>query len=138
MIWRRVKSIFCCVVSHDCHVPCSAVVKLINTKFYILKLKLLVFKRLEKVFKVIKVARWKKRLCVLTMQQIWIFFSCHSVFTFLRTGLLSFWVTESLLRQCFAVRNSVIFLTKTKTKAWISVLWWENSNFAVWWEFIHK
>ena len=59
-----------------------AVVKLINTKFYILKLKLLVFKRLEKVFKVIKVARWKKRLCVLTMQKFWIFFSCHSVFTF--------------------------------------------------------
>ena len=29
----------------------------------------------------------------LTVQKIWIFFSCHSVFTFLRTVLLSFWVT---------------------------------------------
>ena len=28
----------------------------------------------------------------------------------------------------FVVRNSVAFLTKTKTKAWLSVLWWENSN----------
>ena len=41
-----------------------AVVKFINAKFNILKLKLLVFKRLEKCFKVVKVARWKKRLCI--------------------------------------------------------------------------
>ena len=53
--------------------------------------------------------------------KIWIFFYCHSV-TFLRTVLLSFWVTGSYFNHRFAVRNSFFFLTKTKTKAWSSVL----------------
>ena len=50
------------------------------------------------------------------------------VYTFLRMILLSFQVAGSQLSQCFAVRNSVVFLAKTKTKAWISVILWENSN----------
>ena len=50
------------------------------------------------------------------------------VYTFLRMVLLSFQVTGSQLSQCFAVRNSVVFLAKTKTKAWLSVIMWANSN----------
>ena len=37
-------------------------------------------------------------------------------------------VTGSQLSQCLAVRNSVVFLTKTRTKAWLSDLGRENSN----------
>ena len=51
---------------------------------------------------------------------MWLFFSCHSLFTFQRTVLLSFSVTGSQLSQCFAVRNWVVSLTKTKGR--------ENSN----------
>ena len=40
---------------------------------------------------------------------------------------LSHWAGSQLI-QCFAVRNSVVFLAKTKTKAWFSVIWRENSN----------
>jgi len=50
------------------------------------------------------------------------------IFCFLRTFLLSFSVTGSQMSQCFAVRTSVVFLAKTKTKAWLSIIWWENSN----------
>ena len=32
---------------------------------------------------------------------------CHYVFTFLRTVLLSFWITGSQPSQCFALKNSV-------------------------------
>ena len=42
--------------------------------------------------------------------------------------LLNFSVTESQLSQCFAMRNWVVSLTITKTKAYISVLGRENSN----------
>ena len=69
MIWHRVKSIFCCVVSHDCHVPCSGQAYKCKVLYFEIEI-IGVLKRLEKGFKVIKVARWKKRLCVLTMQQI--------------------------------------------------------------------
>ena len=54
------------------------------------------------------------------------YFLC-SEFIFLRTVLLSFWVTASRLSQCFAMRNSVVFFTKTNKKARVSVLWQENS-----------
>ena len=54
--------------------------------------------------------------------KIWVFFSCHSVFIILRTVFLSFWVIGSQLSQCFAVRNSVFFLSKTKTTVWSSDL----------------
>ena len=47
--------------------------------------------------------------------KIWIFLSCHSVVTFLRTVLLNFWVTGGQLSLCFAG----YFLTKTETKAWV-------------------
>ena len=40
---------------------------------------------------------------------------------------LSHWAGSQLI-QCFAVRNSVVFLAKTKTKAWFSVIWREDSN----------
>ena len=56
----------------------------------------------------VKVAWWKKRLCIIhIVKYIWIFFSYH----FLRTVLLSFWVTGSQLSQYFVVRNSVFFFT---------------------------
>lgn len=60
----------------------------------------------------VKVARWKICLCrILNTQQNynqgWIFYSCHSVFTFLRTVLFSFWITGSQLVQWS-------FLQKTK------------------------
>ena len=36
-------------------------------------------------------------------------------------------------------RNLVtVFLTKTKTKAWLSVLWWENCNFMYGENFFHR
>jgi len=67
-------------------------------------------------------------------------FSFHSVFTFLRTFFLRFLVTGSQLSQCFAVRTSIVFLEKTKTKAQLSV---GNFKFVVCWEqkykrFFHK
>ena len=68
------------------------------------------------------------RFSTQNQQQIWIFFCCHSLFTFKITLPLSFLVTGSQLSQCLAVRNSVVFLTKIKTKAWLSVLRRENSN----------
>ena len=44
------------------------------------------------------------------------------------TLLLSLLVNGNQSSQCLAVRNSIFFLTKTKTKAWLSVLGRENSN----------
>ena len=58
--------------------------------------------------------------------KIWVFFSSQSVFIILRTVFLSFWVIGSQLSQCFAVRNSVFFLSKTRTK----VLWLEKFKFS--------
>ena len=67
----------------------------------------------------VKVAWWKK---------LWYINSHTAKYNFIFLSLfvlLSFWVTGSQLSQCFEVRNSVVFLTKTKTKAWLSVLWWK-------------
>ena len=46
--------------------------------------------------------------------KLWKFELSFSVFTFLRTVLLSFWVTVRQLNRSFAGRNSVFNLTKTK------------------------
>ena len=62
-----------------------------------------------------------------------IFFSCHSVFTFFRMVLLSFWVTGSQLSQ--SVRNSCIFLTKTKT---LKTLWVGKFKFCCILRIIHQ
>ena len=70
----------------------------------------------------IKVAQWKNGSLKKPHHTAnLIFFSCHTV-------LLSFSVTRSQLSQCYAVRNLVVFLTQTKTKAQLSILGRENSN----------
>jgi hypothetical protein len=58
-----------------------------------------------------------------------------SLFVYLlKTVLLSFSVTRSQLSQCFAVRNWVVCLTKTKTKAYLTLSFWEGKfKFAVLW-----
>ena len=60
------------------------------------------------------------------------FLSYHSVFTFLRTILLSFWITGSLLNQCCAVfwSEELSFLPyKNQSKSLIFSSGRENSNF---------
>ena len=77
-----------------------------------------------------KVSWWKNCLYICshdTANINYLFLSLH-VYTFQRMVLLSFQVTGSQLSQCFAVRNSVAVLAKTKKKAWLSVILWENSN----------
>ena len=50
--------------------------------------------------------------------KLWKFELSFSVFTFLRTVLLSFWVTVRQLNWSFAGRNSVFNLTKTHLITW--------------------
>ena len=71
----------------------------------------------------LKVAQWKNGFIKKPHHASnLIFFSCHSLFTFLITVLLSFSITGSQLSQCFAVRNWFVSLTSTKTKAKLSIL----------------
>ena len=69
----------------------------------------------------LKVARLKKHLCISTI--VYMFAPCSKfpftlcLLTFLRTIFLSFKSHWELASQCFAVRKSVVFLAKTKTKA---------------------
>ena len=59
----------------------------------------------------IKVARWKKQKlnCLFLWLCVYIFKNSPQFLRHWESG------------QCFAVRNSVFFLTKTKRKAWLSV-----------------
>ena len=56
---------------------------------------------------------------ILIINQIRMYFSCHSVFTLFKKRPFQFLGQWKLTGQCFIVRNSVVFLTKT---TWLSVL----------------
>ena len=56
----------------------------------------------------VKVAQWKKHLCIILNRQQnlnFLFLSLCILTLFLKTILLSFWVTGSQLSQCFEVKN---------------------------------
>ena len=67
----------------------------------------------------LKVTRWKKRLCIILNIEQNLSFLLLSLCVHLFKNCPSQFLIQ--LSQCFLVRNSVFFLTKTKTKVWFRI-----------------